>query len=190
MGHQSKAGNDYSVAFGDQTTASGYNSTAMGYLTTASAEFSTAMGSGTTASGNISTVMGVNSTASGAASTAIGNGVTASGACSFAAGQYLTSGTATNTITLGSGAGNNNRLVNDNASSFAVGFNSTVPTLFVGPASGVGTYGNVGIGTTAPTQNLTVNGVISATGGTSTDWNAKLSAEADTLNTVCGRGAK
>jgi hypothetical protein len=47
----------------------------------------------------------------------------------------------------------------------------------------------VGIGTTATTAKLTVDGVISATGGTSTDWNAKLSAEADTLDTVCGRGA-
>jgi hypothetical protein len=35
---------------------------------------------------------------------------------------------------------------------------------------------NVGIGTISPSTKLDVNGVISATGGTSTDWNAKQAA--------------
>lgn len=35
---------------------------------------------------------------------------------------------------------------------------------------------NVGIGTASPSTKLDVNGVISATGGTSTDWNAKQAA--------------
>ena len=34
-------------------------------------------------------------------------------------------------------------------------------------------YGKIGIGTSNPTSQFTVNGVITATGGTSTDWNAK-----------------
>jgi hypothetical protein len=36
--------------------------------------------------------------------------------------------------------------------------------------------GNVGIGTSTASTKLTVNGVVTATGGTSTDWNAKQSA--------------
>jgi hypothetical protein len=45
---------------------------------------------------------------------------------------------------------NGNRLANNTASSLMVGFNSTIPTLFVGPSGGIGTTGHVGIGTAAP----------------------------------------
>jgi polyhydroxyalkanoate synthesis regulator phasin len=48
-------------------------------------------------------------------------------------------------------------LVNSTANSLAIGFNSTVPTLFVGPSSGVGAYGNVGIGTTSPAFRLSLD---------------------------------
>ena len=41
-----------------------------------------------------------------------------------------------------------------------IGFNSNIPTLFVGSSAGVGTTGNVGIGTTSPSQKLEVNGRI------------------------------
>lgn len=56
-----------------------------------------------------------------------------------------------------------NPLVNAVDSSLMVGFGSNIPTLFVGPSDGAGTFGNVGIGlngagTQEPTQVLDVNG--------------------------------
>jgi hypothetical protein len=43
-----------------------------------------------------------------------------------------------------------------------IGFNSDIPTIYVGPASGKGTFGYVGIGTTNPQSELSVNGKITA----------------------------
>jgi len=170
MGDNTLASEWYSVALGDSTTATGLASTALGSVTTASGDYSTAMGYLTTASGFASTAMGEGSTASGAYSTAIGFEATSSGTRSTAIGQWVTAGGTNNTIVLGKGVDVNNRLSNNIANSLAVGFNSTIPTLFVGPSSGVGTTGNVGIGTTTIPEKLTVNGAVKL--GTTTGTNA------------------
>ncbi len=115
---------------------------------------SVAMGYNTTSSAQASFAMGYNTTSSGQSSFAMGESTTSSGSYSTAIGKWLTAGTADNTIVLGQGADSSNRLVNNTASSLMVGFNSTVPTLFVGPSAGAGTTGNVGIGTTSPDQLL------------------------------------
>jgi hypothetical protein len=128
--------------------------------------YSIAMGSGTTASNWYSTAMGINTTASGITSTAMGSHTTASGETSTAMGQWVTAGIANNTIVLGRGVSDTNRLVNNTASSLMVGFDSNIPTLFVGPSSGAGTTGRVGIGTASPSSlyMLHVNGDVGAPG--------------------------
>jgi trimeric autotransporter adhesin len=65
-------------------------------------------------------------------------------------------------IVIGSGNSNADLLRNNINQSLMVGFNSNVPTLFVGPGSGASTYGNVGIGTINPQALLDVNGTINA----------------------------
>ncbi|MBL7891958.1 MAG: hypothetical protein JNL63_04970 [Bacteroidia bacterium] len=80
-----------------------------------------------------------------------------SGSLSFGVLTGTTFG-ATHSIVMGSGPAFSTPLINNIASSLMIGFNSDLPTLFVGPASGTGTTGNVGIGTTNPLQKLEVNG--------------------------------
>jgi hypothetical protein len=59
-------------------------------------------------------------------------------------------------FTFGKGVSPTQYLVNTKANSFMVSFNSDLPTLFVGPASGLGTIGKVGIGTNIPEAKLEV----------------------------------
>ncbi len=96
----------------------------------------------------------LNSTARGLNSLAFGTGV-------------WTTSTANYAVVLGSGAPTAS-LKNDIANSLMIGFNSNIPTLFVGPASGAGTYGNVGIRTTNPQADFQVgNNVQKVTMGSS-----------------------
>jgi hypothetical protein len=123
----------------------------MGNATTASGDSSTSMGLSTIASGDVSTVMGANSTASGWYSLAVG--------------QFVTAGPNNNTIAIGKGVNDGNRLVNNNVNSLVIGFNSEVPTLYVGPAGGAGKIGQMGVGTTAPGAFLGVDNPDAADAG-------------------------
>ena len=108
------------------------------------------MGGSAIASNGYSTAMGLDVTASGYISAAIGNQTTASGKYSTAIGRWVTAGTAANTIAIGKGVGDSNRLVNNTANSLMVGFDRTAPTLFVSSAS-------VSIDNTSTTAGLNVS---------------------------------
>jgi len=87
---------------------------------------------------------------------------------------------ATNSIVMGSGVSAANPLRNNNIfNSLMVGFNSNIPTFFVGASSGLGTTGNVGIGNaaTTPTQKLDVDGKVRVRDLTGTPNDVLVTAE-------------
>ncbi|HOC93458.1 MAG TPA: hypothetical protein PKH33_13970 [bacterium] len=168
LGWQTSAGT-YATALGYSTTASNTAATAMGSTNTASGIYSTAMGYGTTSDGNSSTAMGRETVASNSYATSLGYQTTASGTASLAAGQWVTAGPGGNTIAIGKGVDDLNRMIVSAANSFGVGINSTVPTLFVGAASGIGTYGKVGIGTSSPATMLDLRGTFNVGADTGAD---------------------
>jgi len=80
----------------------------------------------------------------------------------FAMGQYINITNFDKTITLGFGAATAgaSRLAPVGSNSINFGVNSSVPTLWIGAASGVGTFGQVGLGTVTAdaTARFTVRG--------------------------------
>jgi hypothetical protein len=157
MGWSTTANADYATTMGYGTMASNLYATAMGQNTTASGPFSMALGTETVASGGAAIATGLSTIASADLAMALGGNTTASGSHSLAAGQYLTAGPAANTIVFGRGVSNSSRLVNTISNSLMVGFNDTMPTLFVG-----GPDARVGIGTSSPSEKLQVDGNIRA----------------------------
>ena len=156
-----------SIAFGRDVKATGGSSIAMGYVTTASGdEGATALGYVTTASGNRgATALGRSTTASGVdGATALGYITTASGDRGATALGYATDAAGDESICIGSGDFSGNKQINNIDESLMIGFNSSVPTLFVGPSPTTTTSGNVGIGTTTPTAKLHVTGDVAVAG--------------------------
>lgn len=69
--------------------------------------------------------------------------------------RVWTSNTADNAIVIGSGALTAS-MRNNIANSLMIGFNSNIPTLFVGAANGINSIGRVGVGTTDPRADFQV----------------------------------
>ncbi len=148
-----------SVAFGDDTKASGINSAAFGEDSRATAQNAFAYGDDNGANGLASLAGGFSSLANGNYSVAIGNDAYASALESMAFGKWVDA-TASNSVTIGKGTNSITRLNNNIANSLMVGFGVSTPLLFAG-----GTNNRVGIKTTAPACDLTVNGSASKPGG-------------------------
>jgi len=131
--------------------ASGHNAHAWHYGTVA-------LGEGATALNWYSLALGWNTYTEGIGSIAIGNSARAKGTNSIAIGVDVETRDETPNvgcnIVLGSGHGID-KLINNVSYSLMVGFNTTVPTLFVG-----GPSERVGIGTTSPQEKLQINGAL------------------------------
>jgi trimeric autotransporter adhesin len=146
----------YSFSSGAYNTTSGAYSNALGYNNIASGSYSFAAVRNAQAAGIYSVALGYQTQAIGHFSSAYGFYSEATGSYSFAYGKYVK---ASNTDAYVMGAGfSGNKLENNIANSLMIGFNSNIPTVFVGPSSGIGTTGNVGIGSTSPTAKLHVIG--------------------------------
>ena len=160
MGSSTRARGVASLAAG-QSTRTGANTTqataaaAFGQSTRADGDFSFAAGQSSRATADASFAAGLSARAEGDYSFAVGNAARATANNSVALGQNMRA-TAANAIAIGGGGP---VLTNNVASSLMVGFNSTLPTLFVGPNSGnADNKGNVGIGTSTPASRLVVVG--------------------------------
>ncbi|MDY0102377.1 MAG: hypothetical protein RBS07_05525 [Lentimicrobium sp.] len=149
----------YSSAIGYQTQSTNNYSFAAGQLSKANGIASIALGYNSTAFGNSSVAIGQSNYAA-LQSYAIGQNAIANGQQSLAIGRFVETGiTGMNSIILGSSV-SGQVMRNNIPASLMIGFNSIVPTLFVGPSPDYKSSGNVGIGTTAPTQKLDIDGNI------------------------------
>ena len=166
IGKNVTADGETALAVGNGSAASGDNSLAIGFSTTALGEASTAMGSGSFAAGVGSMAIGIATASVGTGSFAVGNTVRTDGDYAMAFGEHV-NGDIDHTMVFGVGNSAADRLINNygsNDGSLVVGFNSNYPTIYVGPASGGSTLGNVGIGTTNPSTLLEVNGALTING--------------------------
>ncbi|MEM7085900.1 MAG: tail fiber domain-containing protein [Bacteroidota bacterium] len=160
MGNSTSASGVFSSAFGNATRATGFGATSLGVLTTASGDVSLASGSQTNASGSFSTALGFATRASGISSTALGNVTTASGASSTALGS-VTDAPSFAEVAIGLNSETYTPTSTDSYSAndriFSIGNGSSL--LAPSNALTVLKNGNIGIGTSTPTQGkLVVSG--------------------------------
>jgi len=147
-----------SAAFGTDNRAAGEDSFAQGQNNNVDGECSTAFGGGNIISQQLSFAFGRENHILMNQSISLGFRNEINATSSILMGTNLRSNAAGST-TIGSGVDGNDRLTNTEDNSIMLGTLSDVPTVFVSPSNGVGTFGNVGIGNiTAPTEVLDVNG--------------------------------
>ncbi len=106
--------------------------------------------------GNYSATIGASCETTGAFSFAVGYFAKSNASSSLAMGRYVKA-IATNAMVIGSGTSNTDTkaLINNIPNSLMIGFNSSVPTLFVTNSSGFNSTGKIGIGNiTSPESKL------------------------------------
>jgi hypothetical protein len=157
---------EHAVSFGTGNSATGVCSFAAGFQNEATGNYSFAIGYQNAAFGNHSIAMGKKAKATGIESLAVGWLSEANGNASLALGAYTkTSEDALLSIALGSKVTTNversmaigyglydNPMENNISNSLMVGFESNLPTFFVGPSSGIGKTGKIGIGNVTDPQ--------------------------------------
>lgn len=154
--HATNATGNYASAIGDSTSSTGYASFVSGLNSIAMGDFSFAAGKNITTDGIGSFGLGAYNNAEGHASGVLGTRSSSLGTGSIAIGNKVSS-LMSYSIVIGKGK-HNHPLENNIPSSLMIGFESDIPTFFVGPSYGVGTLGKIGIGTTDPGSRIQVNG--------------------------------
>lgn len=168
IGFQTQATGSYSFASGNNSIASGESSTALGNMSSATGIYSLAAGYKAIASSQTSIAIGYEAKSNYFKSVAIGefsetkatqsyafgqNCIT-NAAGSLAIGRYMQT-YASGAIAFGSST-SYGPMINNIPNSLMIGFNSTIPTFFVGTSSSYTGIGNVGIGTTDPKARLQI----------------------------------
>jgi hypothetical protein len=159
FGVDNHAWGDYSNVFGQSNIVRGKWATTFGFENSSNGDCSFVAGRASSSLRNYSAVIGSWSTADGLHSFVIGSqskslenygyvfgrSSKVQNTSAMLIGYYLSSG-ANNQIVIGNGLDTIQPLTCYQPYSLAVGFNSTVPTFFVGQSAGLGTTGKVGIG--------------------------------------------
>lgn len=152
----------YSCSFGQNNISSGLLAISGGYASQALGHFSMSFGFQSIVGGNNSIGFGRGINVANNESIAIGFYSNTNAVNTMVFGRFLTASN-TNSFIIGKGISTLSRMDNNIANSLMIGFNSDVPTLFIGSSNGIGTTGNVGIGTTAINgAKLSVDGTIRA----------------------------
>jgi len=158
IGNQTNSTGNYAFSSGYKSAASGISTTALGDSSIAKGNFSFAAGCRSVTTKFKSVALGENCLTKEVQSYAFGQNCITNASQSLAIGRYMQTN-ASGAIALGSST-SQGPLVNGINNSLMIGFNSIVPTLFVGPSPDYKSSGNLGIGTTAPTQKLDIDGNI------------------------------
>ena len=139
---ETQATGNYSLATGYQSIASGLSSTAIGYKTNAAGTRSFSLGENCYSSDQ---------------GYSFGQGAKANVSQSLAIGRFVETN-ASGSIVLGSSISGYS-LINNKTNSLMIGFNSTIPTLFVSESEAapfLNGVGKVGIGTSSPIARLQI----------------------------------
>lgn len=162
MGNNPSAEGDNSIAFGQNATSLSTGGIAVGTNARAESNVCQAFGTGAIAGQQWSTSIGSFNEANGQASWAGGIGSKANFNYSLALGAFVEANNF-NSFAIGSGdISSQTPFENTRPRSLAIGFATSVPTLFVGKN---GAFDRVGVNTDLPGSELDVNGQITIQGG-------------------------